>query len=68
MTQAVKAEEVDHPPILCVLEMKYDGFLSVTRQPGCSQDDLYEILRLLTQSDGPFSHLTILPEAAEDDE
>ena len=54
---------VEHPPIRCLLEMQYDGFLSVTRQPGCSQDDVLDILRLLTQSDGPFDHITIMPPA-----
>jgi hypothetical protein len=51
----------EHPPIRCMLEMRYDGHITITRQPGCTPTDVYDILRLLTQSGGPFDHLTILP-------
>ena len=49
------------PPIRCLLELRYDGTLTLTRQAGCTEEDVYDILRLLTQSNGPFDHVTILP-------
>src|SRR5215218_5794985 len=55
----------DHPPIRCVLELRYDGTLTITRLPGCTESDVHDLLRLLAQSDGPFDYVTILPEPAE---
>lgn len=45
--------------------MRHDGFLTVTRQPGCTEADVHDILRFLTESNGPFDYVTILPEAED---
>src|SRR5829696_4011840 len=55
----------DHPPIRCVLELRYDGTLAITRLPGCTISDVHDILRLPTQSPGPFDYIAILPEGED---
>ena len=55
----------DYRPIRCVLEMDADGQIAIIVKPGCSVDDVHEMLRILTCCAGHFDHL-ILVDADED--
>jgi hypothetical protein len=50
----------DYQPIRCVLEMTEDSDIAVIVQPGCSVDDVHDMLRMLVRCDGNFEHLTVL--------
>jgi hypothetical protein len=49
----------DHQPIRCVLEMTEDSEIAVIVEPGCSVDDVHDMLRILMRCGGHFEHLTI---------
>ena len=65
MTRTLIAQpqpEPEHRPIQCLVEMLYDGTISVVVRPGCSVADVHDMLQQLTLCDGNFEHLTIVDE------
>lgn len=52
---------MDYQPIRCILEMTGCGHIAVIVKPGCSVEDVYDMLRMLPP-DGHFEHLTFVDE------
>ena len=40
----------EHPPIQCLLELRYDGTVGVVTKRGCTDQDIYETLRQLAEA------------------
>jgi hypothetical protein len=53
MTQTPTTELVpDHPSIHCLMELRYDGTVSVIAKSGCSDSEVHEMLSLLASGTG----------------
>lgn len=53
MTKVAAAGTPEHPPIWCLLELRYDGTVSIIVKRGCSNHDLHELLTLLAAAEWP---------------
>ncbi len=47
MSQTTTTEVSEHPPIQCLLELHYDGTVSVTAKHGCSDEEIRDLLHRL---------------------
>ncbi len=47
MTHTTPEKEADHPPIQCLLELHYNGTVSVTAKRGCSEEEIRDLLHQL---------------------
>lgn len=54
MSQVTTIEPSEHPSIQCLFELRYDGTVSVISKSGCSNLDVFEVLRLLLTADWAF--------------
>ena len=48
MSQATNIHVSEHPSIQCLLELHYDGTVSVTAKQGCSDEEIRDLLNQLT--------------------
>lgn len=51
MTPHTPAEE--HPPIQCLLELRYDGTVAIIARHGCTTQDIHDLLHQLTHATWP---------------
>lgn len=47
MSAAPPAVTPDHPPIQCLLELRYDGTVAIIAKHGCTNEDIRDLLRQL---------------------
>lgn len=53
MTQDITAEAADHATIHCLLQLSYDGTVSVIATRGCTGADAHNMLQLLANGAWP---------------
>lgn len=44
MTTAPTMTDTEHPPVCCLLQLNYDGSLSILARRGCTDADVAELL------------------------
>ncbi len=55
----VTDQAADDAPVQCLLELTEDSQITVVVRPGCSVDDVEEMLQILTLAGGDFKHLLV---------
>jgi hypothetical protein len=58
----VTDQATDDTPVQCLLEMTEDSQVTVVLRPGCSVDDVEDMLRMLTLAGGDFKHFLVRDE------